>query len=553
MVESKADKFLDMVRRSRLVDREQLVRAQADLKGHAGDAGVVDEKRLADKLVDDGLLTPWQRENLLQGRYKGFFVKKYKLLDLLGAGGMSHVYLAEHTLMRRRVAIKVLPKSRVKDSSYLGRFHREARAAAALDHRNIVRAYDVDNDGDVHFFVMEYVEGCDLQTMVKRDGPLDYVRAADYVRQAAEGLDHAHRAGLIHRDVKPANLLVDRQNVVKVLDLGLAKFAEEGCASLTVAYDENILGTADYLSPEQAINSHGVDARADIYSLGCSFYYILTGQPPFAEGTLPQRLLMHQKVPPPDIRLKRPDAPEDLLEICLRMMAKKPVARFQSAREVADALGGWLQALGHLVDTSVGGSSSSTRLKIPSSATGPVQAVEPAPSGGSSSRALARAAALERAAQGSPAVSDEAAAPAGSKSRIGLGTARPSDSGSGRSVPAADSRAGSGAPGSGAGSGISTGSSTAGNPAGSASSNLSAQSPLRKARRLESIDPMAEIAAMASQLAPGASGAFKAVSDEQLAAYQTRRHKLPPWVWWALAGAGLLAVALLALALVLGL
>ena len=543
MVESKADKFLDMVRRSGLVDRERLARVQADLKGQAGDETVVDEKRLADKLVDEGLLTPWQRDNLLRGRYKGFFVKKYKLLDHLGTGGMSSVYLAEHTLMRRRVAIKVLPKSRVKDTSYLGRFHREARAAAALDHRNIVRAYDVDNEGDVHFFVMEYVEGCDLQTMVKKEGPLDYVRAADYMRQAAEGLDHAHRAGLIHRDVKPANLLVDRQNAVKVLDLGLAKFAEEGRASLTVAYDENVLGTADYLAPEQAINSHGVDARADIYSLGCSFYFVLTGQPPFAEGTLPQRLLMHQKVPPPDIRLKRPDAPEDLLAICLRMMAKKPGARFQSAREVAGALADWLQAHGHLVDTSARGSGSSTRLKVPSSATGLAQAAEPSPPGGSSSRGLARAAALESAAQETSAASDPAVASAETKSKIGLGTAKPSGSGSGRSVAAGSGAAGSGTAGSGA----------AGSGAGSSSSKPPAQAALPVARRLEAVDPLAEIAAVANELAPGRSGAFKAVTDEELAAYRTRRKKLPPWVWWALAGAGLLAIVLLVLALALGL
>ncbi len=142
---------------------------------------------------------------------------------------------------------------------------------------------------------MEYVEGSDLQTMVKEQGPLDYVRAADYIRQAAEGLHHAHQAGLIHRNVKPANLLVDPHDVVKLLDLGLARFTEDQLASLTVAYDENVLGTADYLAPEQAINSHGVDGRADIYSLGCAFYYLLTGQPPFPEGTLPQRLAMHQK------------------------------------------------------------------------------------------------------------------------------------------------------------------------------------------------------------------------------------------------------------------
>ena len=200
---------------------------------------------------------------------------------------MSTVYLGEHVLMQRRVAIKVLPTEPRFRHVLPGPLHREARAAASLDHPNIVRAYDVDNDGDNHYLVMEFVDGRDLQQTVKRSGRMDYVTAADYIRQAAEGLGHAHSNGLIHRDVKPANLLVDQKNVVKVLDLGLARFTDDDRASLTVQYDENVLGTADYLAPEQAINSHDVDARADIYSLGCAFYFLLSGHPPFPDGTLP--------------------------------------------------------------------------------------------------------------------------------------------------------------------------------------------------------------------------------------------------------------------------
>ena len=275
---------------------------------------------------------------------------------------MSSVYLAEHVLMQRRVAIKVLPKNRVSDSSYLARFQLEAKAAAALDHPNIVRAYDVDHEGNTHYLVMEYVEGSDLQSLVKKSGPLDYAVAADYIRQAARGLSHAHKLGLIHRDVKPANLLVDGQNVVKVLDLGLAKFSDEDKASLTVAYDENVLGTADYLAPEQALDSHGVDARADIYSLGCTLYYLLTGQPPFPEGTLPQRIMCHQKEPPPDIRLKRPDAPADLLRVCAMMMAKKPEKRFQKMSDVAKILTRWLVVHGHEPPGDPSADSSSKRL-----------------------------------------------------------------------------------------------------------------------------------------------------------------------------------------------
>ena len=225
---------------------------------------------------------------------------------------MSNVYLAEHVLMQRRVAIKVLPKNRVNDTSYLARFHREMQAAAALDHHNIVRAYDVDKDGPNHFMVMEYVEGRDLQIVVKQDGPLPYARAVDYIRQAAEGLDHAHHAELIHRDIKPANLLVDPSNVVKVLDLGAGEFSGDDCASLTVAYDENVLGTADYPAPEQAVDSHGVDARADIYSLG--LHVLLS---PDGASALPRRNTAPASDGPPanaSTRCPAPgteDAPED--------------------------------------------------------------------------------------------------------------------------------------------------------------------------------------------------------------------------------------------------
>jgi len=363
MAKLNVDQFLDLVERSGLVEADQLQAAVDRFRRSAGDQAD-DADAVAKSLVEAQLLTGWQAENILKGRHKGFFLKKYRLLGLLGSGGMSSVYLAEHVLMQRRVAIKVLPKNRVADTSYLARFHREAQAAAALDHRNIVRAYDVDNDGDVHFLVMEYVEGQDLQQMVKSQGPLDYPRAADYIRQAAEGLAHAHQAGLIHRDVKPANLLVDSHNVVKILDLGLARFTGEDRASLTVQYDENVLGTADYLAPEQAIDSHGVDARADIYSLGCSLYYLLTAHPPFPDGTLPQRLMAHQKELPPSILNERPDAPAGLVEICVRMMAKRPADRYESAREVAAALAEWLAAHGHSSQGVAGANASSSSGRL---------------------------------------------------------------------------------------------------------------------------------------------------------------------------------------------
>src|SRR5574340_110943 len=270
MAKSTVDSFLGKLRQSGLVENDQLDAALLELKRQAQGKPLYDTDGVARGLIDAGLITPWQCGKLMDGRHKGFFLGKYKLLAHLGTGGMSSVYLAEHQLMQRRVAIKVLPQKRIDDSSYLARFHREAQAAAALDHRNIVRAFDVDNDEGIHFLVMEYVAGRDLQTTVKEDGPLPYELAANYICQAADGLAHAHEAGLVHRDVKPANLLVDGKGVVKVLDLGLARFADESRASLTIVHDENVLGTADYLAPEQALNSHSVDAKADIYSLGCT-------------------------------------------------------------------------------------------------------------------------------------------------------------------------------------------------------------------------------------------------------------------------------------------
>jgi serine/threonine-protein kinase len=274
---------------------------------------------------------------LLAGKYKGFFLGKYKLLGHIGTGGMSSVYLAEHTRLHDKRAIKVLPRTRVKDATYLARFQLEAKAIASLNHPNIVLAYDIDNEGDVHYIVMEYVEGIDLQGLVRRDGPLPPAQAALLLAQAADGLQHAHQRGVIHRDVKPANLLLDLEGKIRLLDMGLALVSAEE-ESLTVLHNENVLGTADYLAPEQALNSHQVDHRADIYGLGCTLYFLLTGRPPFPEGTLAQRIAKHQKAMPTSIRKLREDCPGELEGICVKMMQKEAKYRYQSAAEVADAL-----------------------------------------------------------------------------------------------------------------------------------------------------------------------------------------------------------------------
>ena len=369
MPKVEADTFLDLVERSGLAEKSQLAEFRTALEASSGDETPLDCRSLAIKLVAAGIITRWQAEKLCEGRHKGFFLAKYKLLDHLGTGGMSSVYLAQHVLMGHRVAIKVLPTHRLEDSSYLARFHREARAVVSLDHPNIVRASDADSEGKVHYLVMEYVPGRNLMDLVKDEGPLKYEVAADFIAQAAEGLQHAHETGLVHRDIKPANLLVNPKGVVKILDFGLAYFAEDSQTSLTIAYDENVLGTADFLAPEQAIQSHGVDGRADIYSLGCTLYFLLTGHPPFPDGTLAQRLMMHQMQEPASILVDRPKTPPELLAICQKMMAKKKENRYQSAADVAQALREWLaRAAPGALPEDVRASSSSIVRKRPAGA-----------------------------------------------------------------------------------------------------------------------------------------------------------------------------------------
>lgn len=369
----KPEAMLKAIRQSGLIDPE-LLRQRVETFRENG-VSLDDPNVILTKLVETGDLTNWQADKIKQGKNKGFFLGKYRLLSLLGRGGMSSVYLAEHVLMRRRCAIKVLPVKRVDESSYLGRFHREAQAVAALDHPNIVRAYDVDSDDGhgttIHFLVMEYVDGRNLQTILEEDGVCDFAEAVDYMRQACDGLAHAHEAGFVHRDIKPGNLLVDPKGVVKLLDLGLARYFSnsEEETSLTIQHDEKVLGTADYLAPEQALNSHEVDSRADIYALGCTFYFLLTGHPPFETGTLAQKLLAHQTQQPPSIVEKRPDTPASLQLILEKMMAKKADERYQTCKELADELSDWLVENGHeeLLDSRLQRRSNDSARKLSSS------------------------------------------------------------------------------------------------------------------------------------------------------------------------------------------
>ena len=496
-----------------MVEPEQLAPILRELKAEADRVpSAAGSTHLARRLVDAGLITDWQSQKLLEGRHKGFFLGKYKLLEHLRAGGMSNVYLAEHTLMQRRVAIKVLPKNRVEDSSYLERFLREAQAVASLDHENIVKAYDVDQEGLNHYLVMEYVPGRDLQIMVNQDGPLEYARAAIYIRQAAQGLAHAHASGLIHRDMKPANLLVDENDVVKVLDLGLARFTDENRASLTMAYDENVLGTADYLAPEQAIDSHGVDARADIYGLGCSLYFLLTGHPPFPDGSLPRRLMMHQKHAPRSILKERPGAPEGLVQICTKMMAKKPADRYQSAVEVFQVLAGWLEAYS------------------PSDGSG-IDLARPTAKGGSSGRLIvAGAAKVDEELPEAIPVADEDE-PADSGSTDGASTTGATDTQTDGATVQASRQSGS--------------------RTFAAGDSAPGQTPLPIAEPVEDDPAPVDFLAGAESPAVSRLRAQAHLTTQDLETYREREKTLPIWVWGVLGGCCLLTL-ILSLILILG-
>ncbi len=317
-----AEEFLDLLERSQLLDAERLQAARS----------LNDARSFAKRLVTAGVLTGWQATQLAAGR-SSFLLGKHKLIRLLGGGNMGVVFLAEHVTMGRRVAIRVISRDLSSDSRLLERFLDEARTLAEVEHPNIIRAYNVDKSGEHYYLVMEYVDGHNLDKIVRSQGPLDYGLAADYVRQAAEGLHHGHENGFIHGNVKPSNLLVDRSGVVKIVDLGLSGLQESGRPGSSD--NKHMLDSIDYLSPECAFGSMDIDRRADIYSLGCTLYFLLTGQPPFPKGLLSEKLMKHQSAEPESIRTFRADAPAALVEACGKMMAKKPEDRYETCLVVA--------------------------------------------------------------------------------------------------------------------------------------------------------------------------------------------------------------------------
>lgn len=329
--------LLNTMRRLALLTPEQLGALNAN--------SYLNARALARDLLQRGWLTPLQANLLLQNRSADLLVGPYLLFEKIGQGGAGDVYKARHQHMERIVALKVIKKKLVSDPEVMARFVREVKVVSQLGHPNVVQAHDAGPHGANFFLAMEYVEGTDLARLVKERGPLAAELAREYVRQAALGLQHIHERGLIHRDIKPSNLmLVHTQGSagqIKILDLGLARLRQplvSDAAGQVTGPGAMMIGTLDYMAPEQAIDFASADIRADIYSLGCTLYYLLTGRPPFPDCTVAEKLLRHQQAEPTPVEQQRNDLPANLGPVLQQMMAKRPAERFQTPGEVATAL-----------------------------------------------------------------------------------------------------------------------------------------------------------------------------------------------------------------------
>lgn len=305
---------------------------------------------LAREVATINLLSPAQPAPAIAGEIPAALLNhpRYRVMEQIGFGGMGAVFKAEHRLMQRTVALKMVHPFLLSNDQAVERFRREVQVAAKLGHPNIVASYDADQAGGLNFLVMEYVAGESLEQRIAKQGPAPVVDAIDWIRQAALGLQHAHEQRMAHRDIKPQNLMLTADNQIKILDFGLSRLVTERAADsgILMPGGENagqthahmILGTPDYIAPEQIASSRGADIRADIYSLGCTLYFLLTGRPPFPEGTVAEKLFAHEHTPLPRITEIRPDVSSELAGVLDRMTAKRPEDRFATPGEVAAAL-----------------------------------------------------------------------------------------------------------------------------------------------------------------------------------------------------------------------
>jgi serine/threonine protein kinase len=335
--------FFQHLRQSRLLTDEQVRQAEGRFStGQTGHA-------IAAALVAEGLLTTFQARHVCSGEVHRLHLGQYRLVEELGRGGMGQVYKALHTIMGRIVAIKVISPELVKNDLAVEWFRREVRASTQLEHPNIVMAYDANEADGLHFLVMEYVDGVTLDSLVRQNGPLPVPRACELMRQAALALQYAHEQGMVHRDIKPANLLVlCRESgkadapAVKIVDFGLARLQGQVRTDTIMLHTEHaVVGTPDYISPEQSRSIHAADIRSDLYSLGCTFYHALTGRVPFPGDTVMEKLVKVLTEDPPPLERMRPDVPRPVAAIIRRLMAKNPADRYQTPADLARDLERW--------------------------------------------------------------------------------------------------------------------------------------------------------------------------------------------------------------------
>jgi serine/threonine-protein kinase len=326
--------LLGVIRRSGVLGDRQF--EEIDNKVRAGEYPT-EAQALAECLVAERVLTEFQASRLLRNKAHGLVVGRYVILDRLGEGNRGRVFKAQHRLMGRLAAIKVIAPQIASRASSIARFYREMRLIGRLDHPNVVRAFDADQAGELLYIVMEYVAGQSLDEVLKDRGPPPAAEVVDYMAQAALGLAHAHERGIVHRDIKPSNLLLGEGGRLKILDLGLSALMEADSEASFATAAGRIVGTVHYMSPEQSI-AQAADGRSDLYSLGCTMYQLLSGRLPFPGETVAECLAMRLKGEPTPITESRPDLSPGLVGALEKLMARRPADRFQSAAEAAEAL-----------------------------------------------------------------------------------------------------------------------------------------------------------------------------------------------------------------------
>jgi hypothetical protein len=354
----------------------QLDEARAGVRWSNGDEPDANlpptDQQLADQVVERGMLNAWQAKQLLDGRTK-FTLGPYRIIDSIGQGGMGQVFKAQHATLGRIVAVKVLPRYKSTPEA-IDSFRREIRALSSLDHPKLVAALDAGEEGSVHYLVTEYVPGMDLRKLVRREGPLGMAAAASIICQVAEGLQYAHAQGMIHRDVKPGNVLVSPDGQAKLSDLGLAgPLVGEG----TDPRHGKIAGTADYLSPDQVRDPRSPTLAWDIYSLGCTLYYAVTGKVPFPGGTTADKARAHCELRPLDPRRLNPRLRADFVDVMADMIAKEPSQRIGSAREVITRLMPFLSPRAPMAPAAESAGDAAAPWVGPPPAAPPLQGVRP--------------------------------------------------------------------------------------------------------------------------------------------------------------------------------